>query len=588
MKISRLAIGNPTMAPSLTTYRAPAGLTQDRHIDGLPLGTRGGMIVQHTFPLDAEYEFGVTGSAFTMDGQPVEVNNLRNFRLPVKAGPHTLGLAIVDRQRPAGVDDLWSVFSLAGAAPVLTINGPLDADGSGDTPSRRRIFVCRPRSASETDELSCARRIVQTLSRRAFRRPVLDSEVDKLMDFYRQGRRDGDFETGVERALAGILVAPAFVLRIEEEPANVPDGGVYRASDLALASRLSFFISSSIPDEEVLNAASNGRLKNPVVLEQQVRRMLADSKSHALIQNFAAQWMNLRKLAIVSPIRPRPLANRVEAEGFTENLRQSFRRETELLFETILREDRSIIDLLDAPYTFVDERLARHYGIPDVTGSYFRRVTLDANSPRRGLLGHGSILTLTSAPNRTSPVVRGQWILENLLGSPAPDPPPGVETDLDKDAEAVKRKSLRERLEAHRASAVCASCHKIMDPLGLALENFDLIGAWREFDGGVPVDASAELVDGTRLSGALGLRKALLERSDAFVTTVVERLMTYALGRPASHHDMPAVRAIVREAKKDNYRFSSLILGVVKSAPFLMRMKKPAEQDNSNNNVKAP
>jgi hypothetical protein len=572
-KISRLAVGDRAMAPSQTTYRAPAGLVQDRHIDGLPLGTRGGMLVQHTFPLDAEYEFNVSGSIFTVDGVRIDASNLRNFRLPVKAGPHTLGVAIVDRQRPAGVDDLWNVFSVAGAAPTVTINGPLDADSTGETPSRRRIFVCYPTSAETDVEASCARQILQTLARRAFRRPVLDSEVERLMVFYRQGRQTGNFETGIERALAGVLVAPAFVLRTEEEPSSVPDDTVYRVNDFALASRLSFFLWSSIPDDQLLNAAAEGRLSDPKILEQQVRRMLADPKSEALIDNFAAQWLNLRKLATVSPIRPRPLANRVEVEGFTENLRQGFRRETELLFESIIREDRSIVDLLDADYTFVDERLARHYGIPNITGSYFRRVILDANSPRRGILGHGSMLTLTSAPNRTSPVVRGQWILENILGSPAPDPPPGVETDLDKDQEAVRKKSLRERLEAHRANAVCASCHKIMDPLGLALENFDLIGTWREFDAGARIDASGELVDGTRVSGAADLRKALLGRSGAFVTTVVERLMTYALGRAVSYHDMPAARAIVREAAADDYRFSSLILGVVKSEPFRMRMK---------------
>jgi hypothetical protein len=573
-KISRLAVGDRAMAPSQTTYRAPAGLVQDRHIDGLPLGTRGGMLVQHTFPLDAEYEFNVSGSVFTVDGIRIEAGSFRNLRLAVKAGPHTLGVAIVDRQRPAGVDDLWNVFSVAGAAPSVTINGPLDADSTGETPSRRRIFVCYPTSAEAGVEASCARQILQTLAGRAFRRPVVDSEVEKLMVFYRQGRQAGSFETGIERAVAGVLVAPAFVLRTEEEPSNLPVGAVYRVNDFALASRLSFFLWSSIPDDQLLNAAAEGRLSDPKILEQQVRRMLADPKADALIENFAAQWLNLRKLATVSPIRSRPLANRVEVEGFTENLRQAFRRETELLFESIIREDRSIIDLLDADYTFVDERLARHYGIPNITGSYFRRVSLNANSPRRGLLGHGSILTLTSAPNRTSPVVRGQWILENILGSPAPDPPPGVETDLDKDQEAVRKKSLRERLEAHRANAVCASCHKIMDPLGLALENFDLIGTWRDVDAGARIDASGELVDGTRLSGAADLRKALLGRSEAFVTTVVERLMTYALGRVVNHDDMPAARAVVREAAADNYRFSSLILGVVKSMPFQMRMKK--------------
>jgi hypothetical protein len=393
------------------------------------------------------------------------------------------------------------------------------------------------------------------------------------MRFYEDGRREGDFEVGIERALAGLLVSPAFMFRTETEPADLPAGSVYPVDDVGLASRLSFFLWSSIPDDELLGTAIAGRLSEPGVLEQQVRRMLADPRSEALTANFAGQWLELRGLARIDPVRPVELANRLEDEGFSENLRNAFNRETELLFQSIVREDRNIVDLLDADYTFVDERLARHYGIPGITGSYFRRVSLDADGSRRGILGHGSILTLTSAPNRTSPVVRGQWILENILGSPAPDPPPGVETDLDPDPDAVEIQTLRERLEAHRANPVCSSCHQIMDPIGLALENFDQIGKWRNFDGGAPIDASGQLVDGTRLSGVSDLREALLDRSGAFVTTAVKKLMTYALGRPVDYYDMPAVREVVREAAEDDYRFSSLLLGIVRSVPFQMRVK---------------
>jgi hypothetical protein len=363
------------------------------------------------------------------------------------------------------------------------------------------------------------------------------------------------------------------MFRTETEPADLPAGSVYPVDDVGLASRLSFFLWSSIPDDELLGTAIAGRLSEPGVLEQQVRRMLADPRSEALTANFAGQWLELRGLARIDPVRPVELANRLEDEGFSENLRNAFNRETELLFQSIVREDRNIVDLLDADYTFVDERLARHYGIPGITGSYFRRVSLDADGSRRGILGHGSILTLTSAPNRTSPVVRGQWILENILGSPAPDPPPGVETDLDPDPDAVEIQTLRERLEAHRANPVCSSCHQIMDPIGLALENFDQIGKWRNFDGGAPIDASGQLVDGTRLSGVSDLREALLDRSGAFVTTAVKKLMTYALGRPVDYYDMPAVREVVREAAEDDYRFSSLLLGIVRSVPFQMRVK---------------
>jgi mono/diheme cytochrome c family protein len=574
MKISRLAVGDRTLAPSQTTFTPPPGLAQDRHIDGLPLGTRGGVVFHHTFPLDAEYEFSLGGRGtgpggldLTLDGAQIRVENPRGFRLKVPAGPHTIGLALVDRQRGAGVDEIYSdfrtnaVFTTPGGVPTLVVTGPFDATGAGDTPSRRAIFSCKP--AGVVDETTCARTILATLARRAYRGPVSATEVNTLLEFYREGRKTGDFETGIQQALARILVAPRFVYRIEEEPATVASGQVYRVSDVELASRLSFFLWSSIPDDELRDIAMKGRLRDPQTLAQQVKRMLADARADALVENFGGQWLYLRELENAQ----------TEAKSFDENLRRSFRRETEMLFDAIIREDRSLVDLLDADYTFVDERLARHYGIPNVKGSHFRRVALAADSPRRGLLGHGSILTVTSVATRTSPVSRGKWVLENLLGTPAPIPPPGVETNLG-GAEAAKTSSLRERLEAHRASPVCASCHRIMDPMGFALENFDLVGAWREFDGPSRIDSTGQLADGTPVSGPGDLRRALLSRSDAFMTTAVEKLMTYALGRPVHAPDMPTVRAIVRRAAANNNRFSSLVMGIVDSDSFQKRVKK--------------
>jgi len=577
MKISRLAVGDRTLISSRTTYAVPPGFSQERHVDGLPLGTRGGILARHYFPLDAEYEFNVGGGLgggaidVTLDGQNVAPSGARTFRIPVPAGPHTIGAAILDRRRTAGVDDSYSdfrvnaAFTAGGGVQNIVITGPLDPSGPGDTPSRRRIFVCYP--LAPADEPACAKEIIAKLARRAFRRPVTDTEVQGLMAFYDQGRRQGDFETGVQQVLARILVSPRFLFRVEEDPADLPEGAVYRLDDLALASRLSFFLWSSIPDDELLEVAAAGRLSDPATLERQIRRMIADPKSKALVENFAGQWLYLRELANAQP----------DAKDFDENLRQAFRRETELLFDSIVREDRSLVTLLDADYTFVDERLAQHYGIPNVRGSYFRRVRLDASSPRRGLLGHGSILTVTSVANRTSPVSRGKWILENILGTPAPVPPPGVETNLDEDQKTVKARSLRERLEAHRANPTCASCHKIMDPIGFSLENFDLIGKWRDFDGSSPIDASGELVDGSKVNGPEELRRALMSRSEAFVTTASEKLLTYALGRAVQYYDMPAVRAIVRRAARDDYRFSSLVLGIVQSEPFRMKKVKRSE-----------
>jgi hypothetical protein len=583
MKISRRAVGDRTLTPTQITYSAPGGLVQDKHIEGLPLGTRGGMLVHHTFPLDAEYEFSVTGGFgggpgggqaaataidVTLDGEQLKPANVRSFRVQVKAGPHAIGTALVDRVRSAGVDEQYSdfrvdsAFTAPGGIQTVVITGPFKATSAGDTPSRHRIFACTPVSAA--DEPVCARKIVSTIARRAYRRPATDDEVATLMTFYEKGRAASDFEVGIQQALARILVAPAFLYRSEAEPASAKPGVPYRLSGIDLASRLSFFLWSSIPDDELLDVATRGTLRDPKVLQQQVKRMLADPKSDALTRNFAGQWLFLRDLARVE----------TSATSFDDNLRKSFRTETEMLFASVVHEDESLLSLLDANYTFVDERLARHYGIPNVLGSYFRRIELPADSPRRGLLGQGSILTVTSVATRTSPVTRGRWILENLLGTPAPIPPPGVDTNLEKNPEEVKNTSLRHRLEIHRTNPTCAACHKIMDPIGFALENFDLVGKWREIDGKSPVDASGQLVDGTKLNGPADLRQALLSRSDAFVTNTTGKLLTYALGRPVQYFDMPTVRAVVRRAAQNDYRFSSLVLGVVSSDAFQMKMKK--------------
>jgi hypothetical protein len=510
----------------------------------------------------------------TIDGQPVQAAG-RGGRLQVKAGPHTIAVAPVDGRRAGGVDEQYadhrnnSKFAVGGGVGSITITGPYNPTGTGDTPSRRRILICTPQNAGE--EASCARKIVSNLAQRAFRRNLIDdAEVDGLMAFYERGRKEGDFEAGIQQVVARILVAPRFVFRFEEEPANVKPGTPFRVDDAALASRLSFFLWSSIPDSELLELAAKGRLKEPAVLEQQVRRMPKDPKSSALIENFGGQWLYLRDLASVTP----------ETKEFDGNLRLAFRRETELLFDSIVREDRSILTILDADYTFVNERLARHYGFPGIRGDYFRRIPLASDSPRRGLLGQGSFLTVTSIATRTSPVNRGKWILQNLLGAPPPAPPPGVEVNLEADPKAKKPNTLRERLELHRVQEPCASCHKIMDPMGFTLEHFDLIGKWRDTDSGVKIEASGTLVDGTPVQSVGDLRRAILGRSDIFVTTTLERMMTYALGRPVEHYDMPAVRSIVRDAAKNNYRFSSLITGVVKSSQFQYKMKATTVSGN--------
>ncbi len=580
-KISRLAVGDPTTTSETATYPAPRGLSQAETREGFSAGTRGGFVVEHVFPLDAEYEFRVTRTAggFGLPAvgteEPVEItidgarlltigrDAPRVNRVRVPPGPHAVGVSVVRQANARGVDDLFSEWGISSGVGSLTIVGPSNPTGPGETPSRKKIFVCR---AASRDETPCARRTLAALATRAWRRPVpeRDPSIDILMGFYTSGRELRGFDTGIQYALARVLVDPRFIFRFEREPAQSPAGAIYRLDNFELASRLSFFLWSSVPDEELLAAAKAGTLTTPAVLERQTRRMLADPKADALVDNVAGQWLLLRELNAIAP----------GTKEFDGNLRYSFRRETELLFETILRDDRSVLDLLDADYTFVDGRLARHYGIPNVSGSRFRRVALDGDSPRRGLLGQGSVLTATSAGNRTSPVKRGKWILENLLGAPVPSPPPGVETNLEKSVgPAAAETSLRQRLERHRANAACASCHAVMDPIGFSLENYDLIGKWRETDGGVPVNAAGRLVDGTPLDGPASLRRALLARRDAFVTNTTEKLLTYALGRRLEYFDMPAVRTVARSASPD-YRLSSLVVGIVKSVPFQMKRKE--------------
>jgi len=578
MKITRRAIGDLEALPGKATYR------NNGQSEGLPAGTQGGTFVRHSFPLDAEYEISIaTGGGarggrgatpqrapdvvVTFDGATLPVTNARRFRIPVQAGLHTIGASVIPRDNSAGVDEIYSISS-GGPFVVsgVTIEGPFSAAGVGDTPSRKRIFVCQPAQAG--DELPCATKILATVARRAFRRPVSENDpsMETLLDFYRAGRKGGTFEDGIQQAIARILIDPQFLFRFEREPANAREGAAYRLTDIELASRLSFFLWSSIPDDELLDVASKGRLADPAVFEQQVRRMLKDPRAGALVENFAGQWLYLRELKNVTP----------ESDDFDASLRASFERETTLLFETIMNEDRSMVDLLNPDFTFIDERLAKHYGIPNIRGGRFRRITLPEDSPRRGLLGQGSILVVTSSANRTSPVQRGKWILENILGVAPPSPPAGVETNLDVTAEAKQPATLRQRMEQHRANPTCAACHSLMDPIGFSMENFDLVGKWRDREGKMPIDASGQLADGTKLDGPVSLRRALLTRSDAFVTAATEKMLTYALGRALTYSDMPAVRGIVREAGKSSYRFTSLVLAIARSQPFQMRIKRRA------------
>ena len=608
LKIGALAVGDPNVTPGSETWRIPQDLSQDRHIEGMPLGTVGGTAVQYNFPLDAEYGFqarlyrtnlnimrGLEQEhqvEFSVDGRRIHlaaiggksdlaqlfdkptdlgdaVDARLRVRVPLKAGPHRVAVAFVETPQAAepfrlqpylrsSVDNFdWSGHP---HLQMLTISGPFHAAGPGDTPSRRRIFVCRPPKAG--DEKPCARQIISTLVRRAYRRPATESDIRRVMDFYQQGRRHGGFDAGIEMAVQRILASPNFVFRVERGPADAAPGSVYQLGGGELASRLSFFLWSSIPDDELLRLADKGRLSDPAVFDSQVRRMLDDPKSQALVSNFAGQWLQLRNLRNVQP-------NTDEFPDFDDNLRKSFRRETEMLFGSVLHEDRNVLDLLTADYTFVNERLAQHYGIPDIYGSRFRRVPVPSDA-RHGLLGQGSILALTSHAERTSPVVRGKWVLENLMGMTVPPPPPDV-PPLKENQEGQRPRTMREQMAEHRANAVCASCHKSMDPVGFALENFNAVGSWRTLDAGQPIDATGELADGTKVDGVVGLRQALLSRPELFVGTLTEKLLTYALGRGLDYHDMPVVRAIVRDAARHDYRFSSIILGVVHSTPFQMR-----------------
>jgi hypothetical protein len=492
-------------------------------------------------------------------------------RVTVPAGPHEIGVTFVkdgsslaeSARQPlqAHYNDRRNPF-VAPAINQISLTGPYEAKGAENTPSHRRVFVCRPESLPGKEE-ACARTILTTLMRRAYRRPIAKAEVEGPLAFYREGRAEKDFDAGIGKALSAVLINPEFLFRVESEPKNIPAGGVYRISDLELASRLSFFLWSSIPDDELLAAAIAGKLSRPEELEKQTRRMLADRRSFNLATNFAGQWLRLRNLEAVSP-------NVSLYPDFDDNLRQAFRQETELFFDSVLREDRSVLDLIKADYTFLNERLARHYRIPDIYGSRFRRVTLAPESQRGGLLRHGSVLAVTSFATRTSPVIRGVWVLGSIFGAPPPPPLPNVPS-LDEGTVSASL-PMRERLAAHRSNATCASCHRTIDPVGFSLESFNAIGQWREYEGNdVPIDASGALPGGGEFRGVAGLEHALLSRPELLAGTLTEKLLTFALGRGIEYYDAPAVRKIVRDAENDRYRFSSLILGIVKSTPFQMR-----------------
>ena len=617
--ISRLAVGSPLPAVDSDAYRvAPDGQQHDR-ADHLPFGTRGGTMIAHLFPLDGDYDIRVEVSGanglrephqleVTVDGERVklftlaprqrgqgaagyEVENKLNARVSVKAGPREVGVAFV-RKPAALVEQVREPFQnprVSGndggpggplpAVSVVTIIGPHNPSGPGDTPSRRRIFACQPPNAAA--QPACARRIMSTLARRAYRGRAAAADVQVLLDFYNQGREaGGSFDDGIELAVRRLLVSPEFLFRVEADPVRSAPGvrrassgapvatsasaGVYAVPDLELASRLSFFLWSSIPDDELLAVATAGRLRQPAVLEQQVRRMLADPRAESLTKNFAGQWLQLRNMANLRPGDPYSLT-------FDETLRLAMWRETELFFESILRENRSVVDMLTADYTFLNERLAIHYDVPGVQGSHFRRVTLPPDSPRRGILGQGSILTMTSHAIRTSPVFRGKWVLMNVLGTPPPEPPPNIPALVDKKTQA-KVQTMRERMAQHRNNASCAACHSLIDPAGFALENFDAIGRWRVVDESFnPIDATGALPDGSKFANVTELRAALVRRPERFVTTVTEKLLTYALGRGVDYYDQPTVRRIVRDAAANGYRLSEIVAGVAKSYPFLNR-----------------
>jgi mono/diheme cytochrome c family protein len=608
--IAQLAVGDPAVRRDSRVYYAPATLNQNYHVEGMPLGTRGGMLVEHFFPADGTYEVSLGGLAraryvegleyrhrliVTVDGKKVFENEIggpedleavdlrqaaavaeingrfENIRVPVTAGPHRIGATFVARTMAESDAPLEPFVPGGGEVGIiegeesplkivrLEIEGPYDATGVGDTPSRRRIFVCRPSTAG--DEEPCARQIVAKLARQAFRRPVTDDDLATPLEFYRRGRALGDFETGIRTALTMVLASPEFLYRIESPPAGAAPGSIYPVDDLALASRLSFFLWSGLPDEELLTLAERRELGKPDVLAAQVRRMLADPKAESLVTNFAVQWLDIRNVTAIAP-------DPVLFPEYDANLGSAFAEELQLFLKSVLLEDRSVLELLDGRETFVNERLALHYGIGSVRGDAFRRVTLE-DPNRFGLFGKGGVLLATSYPNRTAPVLRGAWILEALTGTPPAAPPPDVEA-FPENEEGVQPKTVRERLEAHRTNPTCNACHGVMDPLGFALENFDAIGQWRtkDRDAGEAIDSTGQLADGTAVSGPQDLREALLDRPDQVVQTLTEKLLIYALGRGVEYYDMPAVRKVVRDAARDDYRFAAVVTGIVTSEPF--------------------
>jgi hypothetical protein len=619
-RVSALAVGSPDISPGAQVFSIRQDASQDKHIEGLPFGTVGGLLAAPVIQVEGDYtlsskffrtnlgvmrgleyehwmEYAVDGKRVhlfkvggpddwaaslannTLIGDQIDERSRVTVRLT--PGPHEITAAWIDKgsapdpyrvlppirsshdpRDPLGIPHLLT----------FTVTGPYKAGGSGDTPSRQHVFQCRPpANASSQVEEACASKILGTLARRAYRGQSTDADVQRLLAFYRKGRAQGGFEAGIEAGLQRILASPKFILRVERDPANARDGEAYAISDLELASRLSFFLWSSMPDDELLQVAGQGRLRAPGMLDRQVRRMLTDRKAERLTTNFAGQWLFLRNLRTQQP-------NSMEFPDFDDDLRGALEHEAWMFFDSIRTEDRNVLDLMTADYTFVNERLARHYGIPNVYGSRWRRVTLTDES-RRGLLGKGAILTVTSNADRTSPVKRGKWVLDNILNAPPPPPPPVVPPFNEDSHRGGRVLSVRERLEEHRKNPVCANCHRLFDPIGLALENFDATGGWRTLEGGTggaPIDATGELSDGTKVDGVVSLRRALLQQPEIFASTVVEKLMTYGIGRGLTAYDMPVVRGIVRQTAASNYRFSAIVQAIVKSPPFTMRVKAAA------------
>jgi hypothetical protein len=616
-RVARTAVGF-WKTPTEATYLAPGDTSQNHHIEGLPFGTRGGMLVHHNFPADGEYKFSIQnfGIGSFIPGEQLEViidgerahlfkyqgvglsqgmagdsgDGILEVTIPVKAGSRAVGATFLATNYRPSLDMIkqYDRKSLENnsipqlqyypAIGFLRIQGPFTAQRPADSRSLRKVFTCRPTSVSQ--EEPCAKAILSTLTRHAYRRPATARDIESLTSFYFEGRLAGTFDDGIELALRRLLTSPQFLVRAEKEPAKVAAGQSYHINDLELASRLSFFLWSSVPDDELINLATQRKLSITGVLEQQVRRMLADPRSDALVSNFAAQLLYLRNLATTSP-------DGIFYPDWDDELRQGFRREAELFFESIMREDRNVVDLLTADYTFVNERLARHYGIPNIYGSHFRRVPLGPDlEARRGLLGKGSFLAVTWTQNfRTSPVKRGVWVLENILGTPPPEPPPNVPPLEDSAGGSAKNLTLREQMTLHRKNQPCAGCHKIMDPIGFALENFDADGKWRSKqggDGGPPIDTSVQLFDGQQVDGPVALRQALLRYSPQFVRMFTEKMLTYAVGRGVEYYDMPVIRSIVRDAARDDNRFSAIVLGVVRSDPFQMRVKAKESSISTN------